>query len=69
MRTLMAPIFWLGRVTLWLVFLPLGLWRSIRHGRKQSEKRQARLIAEELGQRFGKNVAQGTETGRPTQDS
>lgn len=47
MRVLMAPVFWLGRVTLWLV-PPLGLWRSIRHGRKQSERRQAKLIAKEL---------------------
>jgi hypothetical protein len=51
MRTLMAPVFWLGRVTLWIVFLPLGLWRSIRHGKKQSERRQAKLIAEELGKK------------------
>jgi hypothetical protein len=27
---------WLGRTTLWFVFLPLGLWRSIRHGRKKA---------------------------------
>ncbi len=51
MRTIMAPVFWLGRVLLWICFLPLGLWRSIRHGRKQSEKRQARLIAEEMSKR------------------
>jgi hypothetical protein len=44
----MAPIFWLGRVTLWIVFFPLGLWRSIRHGKKESERRQAKLIAKEL---------------------
>lgn len=25
MRTLMAPIFWLGRVTLWVLFFPVGL--------------------------------------------
>lgn len=35
----MAPVFWLGRVSLWLVFFPLGMWRSIRHGRKKSERR------------------------------
>ena len=51
MRTVMAPIFWLGRVTLWIVFLPLGLWRSVRHGRKKSEERQAKLIAQELAKR------------------
>lgn len=48
MNKVMAPVFWLGRVTLWVVFLPLGIWRSIRHGKKQSEKRQAKLLAEEL---------------------
>lgn len=51
MQTLMAPVFWLGRVTLWIVFLPLGLWRSVRHGKKQSEKRQAKLLASELAKR------------------
>jgi len=30
---------WLGRVALWIVFLPLGLWRSVRHGRRKSERR------------------------------
>ena len=48
MRTVLAPVFWLGRVLLWILFLPLGLWRSIRHGKKKSEQRQAKLIGEEL---------------------
>ncbi len=30
---------WIGRVTLWVFFLPLGIWRSIVHSRKKSEKR------------------------------
>jgi hypothetical protein len=33
----------LGRILLWFVLLPVGLWRSIRHGRK---KRDQRLIEE-----------------------
>jgi hypothetical protein len=37
----MGFIKWLGRVTLWVVFLPLGLWRSIRHGKN---KRQAEVL-------------------------
>jgi len=37
----MGLIKWLGRVTLWVVFLPLGLWRSIRHGKN---KRQAEVL-------------------------
>jgi len=24
---------------LWIVFFPLGIWRSVRHGQKKSEKR------------------------------
>jgi hypothetical protein len=30
---------WLGRVTLWFVFLPIGLWRSIRHGQRKAIQR------------------------------
>lgn len=31
-----APLCWAGRVLLWLVAWPLGLWRSLRHhARKQ----------------------------------
>lgn len=33
---------WIGRVTLWILFLPAGLWRSVRHGRN---KRHAELVA------------------------
>ncbi len=36
------PLKWLGRVALWIVFWPLGLWRSIRHGRKTREARERR---------------------------
>lgn len=39
----MNVIKWLGRVSLWIVLLPVGIWRSVRHGRKQSE---ARIIEE-----------------------
>jgi hypothetical protein len=35
----MGFVKWLGRVSLWVLFLPLGLWRSVRHGRRKSEKR------------------------------
>jgi hypothetical protein len=51
MRLFTAPLFWFGRVSLWLLFLPLGLWRSIHHGKKQSERRQAKLIAKEISKR------------------
>lgn len=33
------PLKWVGRVLLWLLLWPVGLWRSIRHGRKKSEQR------------------------------
>lgn len=39
LRKLFAPFFWLGRVLLWIVFLPVGLWRSVHRGRKKSERR------------------------------
>jgi hypothetical protein len=31
----MAPLFWLGRVALWILVLPIGIWRSLRHHRKK----------------------------------
>jgi len=42
-RAIWAIITKIGRISLWLLFLPLGLWRSIRHGRK---KNNARLLAQ-----------------------
>lgn len=36
---------WLGRVALWVVFLPLGLWRSVRHGQRKRDRRQADELA------------------------
>lgn len=46
MRILLAPFTWLGRVVLWLLFWPLGLWRSIRHGRKRDQAQLVRAIRE-----------------------
>lgn len=42
-----------GRISLWAV-PPVGLWRSVRHGKKQHEKRLAKEIAKEL--RRGKDA-------------
>lgn len=39
MRFITAPFTWLGRVLLWLVFFPVGIWRSVHHGRKKTERR------------------------------
>lgn len=36
------PLCWAGRVTLWLVFWPLGLWRSWRAGRRRDHLRARR---------------------------
>lgn len=37
-----GPAKWFGRVLLWLVLWPAGLWRSIRHGKRQDENRARR---------------------------
>lgn len=44
MRLLFAPLFWAGRVTLWIVFLPFGLWRSLRHGQQKERRKLERTI-------------------------
>lgn len=41
-RTSWAATKWAARVALWIVFWPVGLWRSIRHGRN---RRHAELVA------------------------
>ncbi|HYT30557.1 MAG TPA: hypothetical protein VEN82_07250 [Actinomycetota bacterium] len=43
-RWIVAPFTWLGRVLLWLTLWPVGLWRSLRHSRKKSERRMLRAI-------------------------
>jgi hypothetical protein len=37
----------LGRIFLWLVFFPAGIWRSIRHGQAKDRKRLEKLIREQ----------------------
>lgn len=39
------PAKWVGRVLLWVFFLPLGIWRSVRHQQKTRERRQRRGYA------------------------
>ena len=36
------PTKWLGRVSLWVFLLPLGIWRTVRHSRKNREARERR---------------------------
>lgn len=52
MKLLLSPWYvlkWLGRVSLWLVFLPLGLWRSWRHGKNKDMARLERALTERRG--------------------
>jgi hypothetical protein len=40
----MGFVFWLGRMTLWVLFFPLGIWRSLRHHRKKGVKQMRREL-------------------------
>lgn len=40
-----APLKWLGRVSLWLVFFPAGLWRSIVHSRNTRDAKMRRAAS------------------------
>lgn len=51
MRTILAPFFWLGRITLWIVFFPIGIWRSLRHHRKKGERRVEKRVEKMLADR------------------
>lgn len=44
----MGPFTWLGRMILWIVFFPLGIWRSLRHHRKKAENRAVRRMRKEM---------------------
>ena len=41
---------WFGRVLLWVVFLPVGLWRSIHHGRRKETERLTKLLTAQQSQ-------------------
>lgn len=34
-----GPLKWAGRVGLWLIMWPIGLWRSVVHGQNKRERR------------------------------
>jgi hypothetical protein len=51
MRIVMAPFLWFGRVLLWIIFLPIGIWRSLRHHRKKGERRMEKRMEEMLAER------------------
>lgn len=50
----MAPVFWLGRITLWILVLPLGIWRSLVHHRKKGERRMEKRM-EKILERDSRN--------------
>lgn len=43
MSMLTAPFRWLGRVLLWVVFFPLGIWRSYVNYQRKKERRQQKF--------------------------
>jgi hypothetical protein len=47
----MAPFLWLGRVLLWIVFFPIGIWRSLRHHRKKGERNMEKRMGKMLDER------------------
>lgn len=52
MRSILAPLTWLGRVILWIPPLtPIGIWRSLRYSRKKGERRVEKRIEKRLGDR------------------
>jgi hypothetical protein len=51
MRTMLAPFTWLGRVLLWILIFPIGVWRSLRHHRKKGERRSAQKMEQLLKER------------------
>lgn len=38
----LEPLMWAGRMAGWLIFLPFGIWRTVRKGRKNREARERR---------------------------
>jgi hypothetical protein len=51
MRSILAPLTWLGRVILWIPPLtPIGIWRSLRYSRKKGERRVEKRIEKRLGE-------------------
>lgn len=43
MRTLTAPFRFVGRVFLWVVFFPLGIWRSVVNRREKEQRRREKF--------------------------
>lgn len=48
MRALTAPLFWLGRVALWILILPVGIWRSLVHHRKKGQRKAVEEMRREM---------------------
>ncbi len=48
MRALFAPVFYFGRILLWIFLFPIGVWRSLVHHRKKGERRAAKQVEKVL---------------------
>lgn len=48
MKVLTAPVFWLGRVLLWVFLFPIGVWRSLVHHRKKAQRRALDQMRREM---------------------
>lgn len=46
-RALLAPVFWVGRIALWIFLFPIGVWRSMVHHRKKAQRRTMKQVREE----------------------
>lgn len=52
MRIFVAPLLWLGRISLWVLILPVGIWRSLRHHRKKGERRTLAKLEKRMAKRI-----------------
>jgi hypothetical protein len=44
MRVFVAPFFYIGRILLWILILPIGIWRSLVHHRKKGQRQMRREL-------------------------
>lgn len=51
MRILTVPLFFIGRILLWVFLLPIGIWRSLVHHRKKGERRTEQRMEKMLAER------------------
>jgi fatty acid desaturase len=44
----MAPVYFLGRILLWVFLLPVGIWRSLVHHRKKGQRKAVEEMRKEM---------------------